>query len=390
MKGWIKIHRKMLENPIVMKDSDHLAVWVYLLLNAAHKERKVLFKGDKIMLQPGQLITGRNAIADFLGISESKVKRVLSDFEGDQQIDRQRSNKNSLISLINWDKYQFCDQQSDQQVTSKMTSKWTTNVLENGQQSDQQTNSRKPAENGHFEDSEDRQVTSKMTSKRPAGIPKSDQQSDHKQEDKEDKKEKKDRYSLRSPEVDRTIEAWNDLGLRPVKKIPPSSRRYQNLMERIEENGIDDVLQAIQKIRDSSYLQGKTEGGRMIELEWFVDPDNFSKVLEGYYDDSEQRQQDNSRRDDSEPEPETDRFACMDQGLRREMERVGVIVGQTLNFAGCSVDDAGRYIDWLNGIEIQEDEMTPETFEAEGWIDVGSMSEEEFEEYLREHCSDYK
>ena len=149
MKGWIKIHRKMLENPIVMKDSDHLAVWVYLLLNAAHKERKVLFKGDKIMLQPGQLITGRNAIADFLGISESKVKRVLSDFEGDQRIDRQRSNKNSLISLINWDKYQFFDQQSDQQVTSK------------------------------------------MTSQRPADIPKSDQQSDHKQEDKEDKKEKR-------------------------------------------------------------------------------------------------------------------------------------------------------------------------------------------------------
>lgn len=178
MKGWIKIHRKMLENPIEMKDSDHLAVWVYLLLNAAHKERKVLFKGDKIMLQPGQLITGRNAIADFLGISESKVKRVLSDFEGDQQIDRQRSNKNSLISLINWDKYQFFDQQSDQQVTSK------------------------------------------MTSQRPADIPKSDQQSDHKQEDKEDKKEKKDRYSLRSPEVDRTIEAWNDLGLRPVKSFP--------------------------------------------------------------------------------------------------------------------------------------------------------------------------
>ena len=149
MKGWIKIHRKMLENPIVMKDSDHLAVWVYLLLNAAHKERKVLFKGDKIMLQPGQLITGRNAIADFLGISESKVKRVLSDFEGDQQIDRQRSNKNSLISLINWDKYQFFDQQRDQKVTSK------------------------------------------MTSQRPADIPKSDQQSDHKQEDKEDKKEKR-------------------------------------------------------------------------------------------------------------------------------------------------------------------------------------------------------
>lgn len=196
--------------------------------------------------------------------------------------------------------------------------------------------------------------------------------------------------SLRSPEVDRTIEAWNALGLRPIKKLSPSSRRYQNLVERIEENGIDDVLQAIQKIWDSSYLQGKTEGGRMIELEWFVDPDNFSKVLEGYYDDSERRQQDNQKIEYSEPEPELDRFACMDQGLRREMERVGVIVGQTLNFAGCSVDDAGKYIDWLNGIEIQEDEETPETLKAEGWIDPSSMSDEEIKKYMREHSNDYE
>ena len=190
----------------------------------------------------------------------------------------------------------------------------------------------------------------------------------------EDKKEKKDRYSLRSPEVDRTIEAWNDLGLRPVKKLSPSSKRYQNLVERIEESGIDDVLQAIQKIRDSSYLQGKTEGGRMIELEWFVDPDNFSKVLEGDYDDSGQRQQDNSRRDNSESEAETDRFACMNQKLREEMERVGVIVGQTLDFKGINIRFTYQYMNWLNDIKIREDEKTPEV----EFIESGQYDDSEF------------
>lgn len=119
MQGWVSVHRKMLDNPVVFKDADHVAVWMYLLLNATHKECQVLFKGEKITLLPGQLITGRKVIADFLGISESKVKRVLLDFESDQQIDRQRSNRNSLISLINWDKYQISDQQNGQQVTSK-------------------------------------------------------------------------------------------------------------------------------------------------------------------------------------------------------------------------------------------------------------------------------
>ena len=117
--GWIKLHRKLLDNPVVMKDSDHLAVWIYLLLNASHTEYPVLFGGKKISLKAGQLMTGRKSIASTLGISESKVRRVLDLFEIDQQIDRQRSNKNSLVSILNWDKYQIFDQQIDQQATNK-------------------------------------------------------------------------------------------------------------------------------------------------------------------------------------------------------------------------------------------------------------------------------
>lgn len=117
--GWIKLHRKMLDNPIIMKDAAHLAVWMYLLLNATHAEYPALFKGEKIMLQPGQLITGRKSIADALSIDENKVRRIMNVFESDQQIDRQRSNKNTLVTLKNWDRYQVFDLQSDQQVTNE-------------------------------------------------------------------------------------------------------------------------------------------------------------------------------------------------------------------------------------------------------------------------------
>lgn len=118
MNGWIKLHRKLMDNPIIMKDSDHLAVWTYLLLNATHAEYPAIFKGQKIILKPGQLITGRKSIAEKLSINDSKVRRILDRFEKDQQIDRQRSNQNSLISLKNWELYQIFDQQNDQQMTN--------------------------------------------------------------------------------------------------------------------------------------------------------------------------------------------------------------------------------------------------------------------------------
>lgn len=52
MEGWVKLHRKLLDNPIVCKDSDHLAVWIYLMLNATHKEYDVLFNNKRITLKP--------------------------------------------------------------------------------------------------------------------------------------------------------------------------------------------------------------------------------------------------------------------------------------------------------------------------------------------------
>ncbi|OUS73003.1 hypothetical protein B1748_23635 [Paenibacillus sp. MY03] len=121
MSGWIKLHRKTLDNPVVCKDSDHLAVWNYLLLSATHKEYPAMFSGERITLQPGQLITGRKVIADKFKISESKVQRILKSFENEQQIEQQNGNKNRLITVLGWLEYQDGEQQDEQLVNNKRT-----------------------------------------------------------------------------------------------------------------------------------------------------------------------------------------------------------------------------------------------------------------------------
>lgn len=109
----------MLENPVIMKDGDHVAVWVWLLLHAPHEPRDVFFKGQRTRLQPGQITVGRRQIGEDLCIDESKVRRVLDLFENDQQIDQEMSNKCRLITLKNWAAYQKTDQQNDRQLTNK-------------------------------------------------------------------------------------------------------------------------------------------------------------------------------------------------------------------------------------------------------------------------------
>lgn len=117
--GWIKVHRKMLDNPVVFKDPDHLAVWMYLLLEATHQDYPKMFGGKKVVLKPGQLITGRKVISEKTGVEESKVKRILKLFKSEHQIDQQAERYGSLISILSWNEYQNCDQQTDQQVTNE-------------------------------------------------------------------------------------------------------------------------------------------------------------------------------------------------------------------------------------------------------------------------------
>lgn len=119
MEGWIKIHRKILDNPIVCKDSQTFAIWIYLLLNATHQDVPALFKGKRITLQKGQLLTGILSIAKKLDIDKSKVQRTLKSFENDKQIEQQMSNQNRLISILNWEEYQNIDKPNDKQLINE-------------------------------------------------------------------------------------------------------------------------------------------------------------------------------------------------------------------------------------------------------------------------------
>lgn len=102
--------------------------------------------------------------------------------------------------------------------------------------------------------------------------------------------------TIRQTDVQRCVEAWNslsDCGIKSISKMTSSSKRYQSLVARIKEYGVEDVLSAIDKIRDSKFLQGRTGSKRawVITFDWFVLPNNFPKVLEGNYDDESQSQQ---------------------------------------------------------------------------------------------------
>ena len=119
-EGWVKLWRKMKDNPL-FGDSVWVHLTVYLLIESSHKPKQSMFEGEVITLLPGQVITGRRKLAKTLGCSDSRIERLLKRMEIGQQIEQQKKQHSRLISIINWKLYQGSEPQDEPQVNHNRT-----------------------------------------------------------------------------------------------------------------------------------------------------------------------------------------------------------------------------------------------------------------------------
>lgn len=125
MEGYIKLFRTMQEwewysDPITK------AVFLDLLLNANYKDGR--FKGVEV--KRGQVVIGRKAMAERLGISEQSVRTAINHLKSTNELTSKSTNKFTLVTIENYEKYQGDILES----TSKSTSKLTNNQPTTNQQ----------------------------------------------------------------------------------------------------------------------------------------------------------------------------------------------------------------------------------------------------------------
>jgi len=130
-QGWVSIHRRMQEKGWYT-DSHYVHLWVHIIMKCNHAGTEILWNGGIQKIHRGQFVTGRKALSEETGISQSKIERILKCFESEQQIEQQKTTKFRLITVKNYEKYQSRGQQSEQQMDNKRTT--------NGQQVDTNNN----------------------------------------------------------------------------------------------------------------------------------------------------------------------------------------------------------------------------------------------------------
>ncbi|KAF5072855.1 hypothetical protein DSECCO2_197430 [anaerobic digester metagenome] len=120
-KGWIKLHRKITENPMYFSERfTRMQAWIDLLIMANHGGRIIYIRGNKVEVKRGEIARSTEGLAQRWMWSRGKVIRFLNELENSKMIVQQKNRVITLLSILNYDVYQSdgtTDKTADEQQT---------------------------------------------------------------------------------------------------------------------------------------------------------------------------------------------------------------------------------------------------------------------------------
>lgn len=120
-QGYVKLWRKCLDSGL-LKNPTAWQLFGYLLLKATHRAHRQLVGGMVFDLQPGDVIFGRSKAADDLCVGEQSIRTALKLLEKLEIVTSKSTNKCTVISFVNWDRYQDDQPAPNQQTNQHLTS----------------------------------------------------------------------------------------------------------------------------------------------------------------------------------------------------------------------------------------------------------------------------
>ena len=121
MEGWIKLHRKILEDDLWINCTpEQKIMMIVIMLSANHEAKTWIWRGYKYNVGPGQFITSIEALRKKCGkgFSTKMIRNALNKFEKYEFVAIERSregaNDGTKLTVCKWDSYQDTGQSKGQ------------------------------------------------------------------------------------------------------------------------------------------------------------------------------------------------------------------------------------------------------------------------------------
>lgn len=276
--GWIKLDRKIMDDPLYLSEPfTRIQAWIDLLLLAAYRDGHIFVRGIRIEFKRGQVVTSLDKLAKRWMWSKPKVMRYLHVLESETQVLLQKGNVTTLISILNYEKYQ-ADVTADvtANVTADITADVTANVTAN-------VTALYNKEDKEDKNNKETSLTRGKESAEAVAAPTS--ASGEAEAPKPIKAEKRENLPFKQIK-----ELWNEVCTGYPKLHSLSESRKNKMRNRVAEmGGAGEALPLLReiftKMQASHFLRGDNKRGWKASFDWLFENDkNWVKVYEGNYD----------------------------------------------------------------------------------------------------------
>lgn len=240
-RGFIAVDRGIYDHPLF--DEKHefsrREAWLWLLCEAEWKPREKYIGSRKIGLDRGQLAHSIRFIAEVWGWHKSKVERFLGRLKTETMIETVTETGATVITICNYERYQSRDE------------------------------GKRDTKRGAAE----------TAARQSRDKPKKDNKPTNTSSNEEDEVEARDAV--------RTVsEAYSEMaarsGLASIAVV--SDKRRASIKARVDEHGLDAVIEAIRKLGKSDFCRGLNDTGWKADFDFLLQPSSFIKLIEGKYD----------------------------------------------------------------------------------------------------------
>lgn len=236
--GWVKLYRSLTKWEWYT-DPNTLSLWVHILISVNHEPKK--WKGREI--EAGQMVTSIAHLAEECGLTIRQARTALEHLKSTGEVTCEATNKYTVITVVKWADFQAnsreCDKQGDNQA--------------------------------------DNQATSNRQTKRNRATTTKEYKEDKNERNKEDNK-----YLTILCLFNETCPSFAQ-----VKTL--SETRKKAISARLKKYTIEDFKTLFEKAEASDFLKGNNSRNWSANFDWLIKDRNMPKVLEGNYDNREQK-----------------------------------------------------------------------------------------------------
>lgn len=105
-RGYVRVWRRLTDSGL-LQHPRALQLFMHLLLTATSKPCRRIVAGAPLELKPGDVVTGRERLAQELGATVREIRTAMDILKKMEIVTTKATNKYSVVSIINWDRYQY-------------------------------------------------------------------------------------------------------------------------------------------------------------------------------------------------------------------------------------------------------------------------------------------